>query len=68
MTGTKKPWKSRGMMGGLMALLGAGVNLGGLALTGEDISALIGHIDTLLVALGGLLAMWGRAKAKTRIG
>ncbi len=68
MTGTKKFYKSKGVMGGLMALLGAGVNLGGLALTGEDISALIGHIDTLLVAIGGLLAMWGRFKAKTRIG
>jgi len=66
---SEKPWwQSRAIIGALVAVISGLVSLTGVVLSPEDAQTL----ETLLLSLGsvvgGLLAIYGRVKAKSTIG
>lgn len=67
-TETKPWWQSRTLWGGIVAV-GAGVaGLFGVDLDAETQSQLATHAAAIASAAGGLLAVYGRVKASTRVG
>jgi hypothetical protein len=71
LSGSKGVLASKGVWGGLIAILPMALSL--LSIVGINISAadaqgLMGHIDVIIAAIGGLLAIYGRITAKKVIG
>lgn len=58
---------SKTVWGGVVAILASCANLLGLDITNEDQSGLVDGLTALAAAAGGLLAIWGRISARTRL-
>jgi len=67
---TKSPLKSLTVWGGVIAILPQVATIAGpiIGLTPGDTSEAMGHADEIITAVGGLLAIWGRFRARSRIG
>ena len=68
MTGRKNFLKSKGVWGGLIALGGSVANVAGYAIDGATVSEAILNVNSIVGAVGGLMAIYGRVTAKDRIG
>lgn len=68
MSGVKNFLQSKGVWGGVIAVGGAALGLFGYDVSSADASAIARHIDSIVVAVGGLLAIYGRVTATKRIG
>lgn len=67
-TAVEKAWyESKGMWGGVVALVAGVAGAAGYALSVEEVDNLTTLITSLASGLGGLLAMYGRKKAATTI-
>jgi len=63
-----KNWHmSKTVWGGLIAILASCGNLLGLDIAAEDESGLVDGLTALVAAAGGLVAIWGRISARTRL-
>ncbi|QFT47799.1 hypothetical protein FIU97_14550 [Roseivivax sp. THAF40] len=77
MTGSKKFYQSKGVMGGLVAVAGAGngiapilaIALGsmGYQVTGADAAEILQGVEQIITAGAGLIAVWGRVSASARV-
>jgi 2-methylisocitrate lyase-like PEP mutase family enzyme len=63
MTGAKSIFASKGVWGGAIAVLAGMAGFFGFAVTSSDTSEITSHIDSILAAVGGLLAVYGRITA-----
>jgi len=64
----KNWWESKGVVGGIVAAA-AGISAAlGYAIAPNDVSAGTEDILSIVSAIGGLLAIYGRVTATTRIG
>lgn len=68
MIDTKSIFASKGVWGGVIAVLAGGAGLLGFTVTASDTSSIVSHIDSIVAAVGGLLAIWGRISATKKIG
>ena len=68
MEGYKGILASKGVWGGIIAVVGAVLGFFGFSVTDGDASAVATHIDSIIVAIGGLLAIYGRIVATKQIG
>ncbi len=68
MDDTKPWWQSRGIWGGLIALVATAVSvLLHKTIPADSQSALVDGIIALAQAVGGILAVWGRATAIEKV-
>ncbi|KGF68214.1 hypothetical protein LL06_17750 [Hoeflea sp. BAL378] len=68
MTDIKPWWQSKTLWGALVTLGSAALGLAGLELGDADRQALVELLTSLGAALGGVIAIFGRVTAKSRIG
>ncbi|MBC7279854.1 hypothetical protein [Hoeflea sp.] len=68
MTDIKPWWQSKTLWGALVTIGSAALGLAGLDLGDADREALIELLTSLGAAIGGVIAIFGRIKAKSRIG
>ncbi|MGJ8570608.1 MAG: hypothetical protein ACSHXI_07905 [Hoeflea sp.] len=68
MTDIKPWWQSRTLWGAIVTIASATLGLLGSDIAETDREALTGLLTSLGAALGGLIAIVGRLKAKNRIG
>jgi len=68
MTDIKPWWQSKTLWGAIVTLASAALGLAGLDLGDADRQALTELLTSLGAALGGVIAIFGRIKAKDRIG
>tara|TARA_R110002020_G_scaffold18931_6_gene65450 strand:+ start:1242 stop:1448 length:207 start_codon:yes stop_codon:yes gene_type:complete len=68
MTDIKPWWQSKTLWGAIVTLGSASLGLAGLDLGETDREALIELLTSLGAALGGVIAIFGRVTAKSRIG
>lgn len=68
MNGTKSPFKSKGVLGGVAALLAGGGGFLGYTISADDITSGFLLAQSIASSVGGLLAIYGRIKASKRIG
>lgn len=68
MTDIKPWWQSKTLWGAIVTLASAALGLAGLDLGDGDRQALTELLTSLGAALGGVIAIFGRIKAKDRIG
>jgi len=68
MTDIKPWWQSKTLWGAIVTIASATLGLLGYDLAETDREALTGFLTSLGAALGGLIAIVGRVKAKNRIG
>lgn len=68
MIDTKSILSSKGVWGGIITILGAGLGFFGFDVGSADMTAISTHIDSIVVAAGGLLAIYGRIVASKKIG
>lgn len=68
MTDIKPWWQSKTLWGAIVTIASATLGLLGYDLGATDREALTGLLTSLGAALGGLIAIVGRVKAKDRIG
>ncbi len=63
-----KTWyMSKTVWGGVVAILASCANLLGLEITAEDERGIVDGLTALAAAAGGLMAIWGRISARTRL-
>ncbi len=63
-----KTWyMSKTVWGGVVAILASCANLLGLEITAEDERGIADGLTALAAAAGGLMAIWGRISARTRL-
>jgi hypothetical protein len=65
---TKGLLASKTVWGGILVVLAAIAGMFGYTITAEDQASLVSMIDNIVMAVGGLLAIWGRITATKRIG
>ncbi|MFH1604686.1 MAG: hypothetical protein ABIH03_12345 [Pseudomonadota bacterium] len=69
---TKKWWQSKAVIGGIIAALASGLALIRVQFAPEAVDPLatdvIGAIETGVAFVGGIIAIYGRVKANTKIG
>jgi len=65
---TKSIFASRGVWGGLIAILAAGAGLLGYTITSDQQVQIVETAALIAGGVGGLVALWGRIKATKRIG
>lgn len=65
---TKKPYTSRTIIGGVLAILAGGIGLLGYTVSAEDIATLEMLIASATSVIGGALSVYGRVKATKKIG
>jgi len=69
---TKSWWKSKTVIGGMLAALAGGLALLGVRFTPEAVDQtatdVMGVIEAGIAFVGGILAIVGRVKANTKIG
>ncbi|MBU4530161.1 MAG: hypothetical protein KUA43_06400 [Hoeflea sp.] len=68
MTDIKPWWQSKTLWGALVTIGSAALGLAGLELGDRDREALIELLTSLGAAIGGVIAIFGRITAKSRIG
>ena len=68
MTDIKPWWQSKTLWGAIVTVASVALGLAGLELGEADAEALTGLLTSLGAALGGIIAIVGRLKAKSRIG
>ncbi|MEQ9490864.1 MAG: hypothetical protein RIM72_17930 [Alphaproteobacteria bacterium] len=68
MTDIKPWWQSKTLWGAIVTIGSAVLGLAGLDLGETDREALTGLLTSLGAAIGGMIAIFGRIKAKNRIG
>ncbi len=59
---------SKTVWGGLLAVGGAVLGMFGFTVAEGDTASLMAHIDSIIVAAGGILAIYGRIVAAKKIG
>ncbi|APX23207.1 MULTISPECIES: hypothetical protein [Salipiger] len=64
---TKSIFASKGIWGGIIAILPPAMSLVGLDLSPQDAQGIVGHLDAIVSAVGGLVAIYGRVTAKTAL-
>jgi len=65
-----KPWyASTGVWGSVVAI-GAGLvgTVWGINVTEADQTAIVTGVTTIVGGIGGMIALWGRLRAKTKVG
>ena len=67
MSDVKTWYLSKTVWGGIIAILSSCGNLLGLDISPEDQGGLVDGLTALAAAAGGLLAIWGRISARTRL-
>jgi uncharacterized membrane protein len=65
---TKPWWQSKTLWGALVTLVAAGFGLFGIDLADTEREALTEMMTSLGAAIGGLIAIFGRISARSRIG
>lgn len=68
MNGSKSFLTSKTVWGGLIALVAGLAGLAGYAIGADEQAALVDHIDSLMAAIGGIIAIYGRVVATKSIG
>lgn len=68
MTDIKPWWQSKTLWGAIVTIASSILDLAGLELGDADAEALTGLLTSLGAAIGGIIAIVGRLKAKSRIG
>lgn len=68
MTDMKPWWQSKTLWGAIVAIVSSALGLAGFELGDMDAEALTGLLTSLGAAIGGIIAIVGRLKAKSRIG
>lgn len=68
MTDIKPWWQSKTLWGAIVTIGSAVLGLTGLDLGETDREPLTGLLTSLGAAIGGMIAIFGRIKAKNRIG
>lgn len=68
MTDMKPWWQSKTLWGAIVTIASSILGLAGLELGDADAEALTGLLTSLGAAIGGIIAIVGRLKAKSRIG
>lgn len=69
MNGTKYWWESRAVWGGVIAIAAPVLNATGrLTVTPADAQQVVDVLTAIAAGVGGLLAVWGRVSATSRIG
>jgi hypothetical protein len=68
MVDTKSILASKGVWGGAIAFLAGVAGLFGFTVAPVDVAGITANIDAIIVAVGGLLAIWGRVTATKAIG
>ena len=68
MTDMKPWWQSKTLWGAIVTITSATLGFAGLELGEADAEALTGLLTSLGAAIGGIIAIVGRLKAKSRIG
>lgn len=68
MTDMKPWWQSKTLWGAIVAIASSALGLAGFEFTEADAEALTGLLTSIGAALGGIIAIVGRLKAKSRIG
>lgn len=68
MTDIKPWWQSKTLWGAIVTIGSAALDLAGLELGEAETEALTGFLTSLGAAIGGIIAIVGRLKAKSRIG
>ncbi|MFB2551020.1 hypothetical protein [Ensifer soli] len=68
MEDSKVWYESRTIWGGLVAILASCANLAGLEIGADEKGALVEMLATLAAAAGGLVAIYGRVRARSRVG
>lgn len=63
----KKWWESKGVWGGVLAVVGGLLGVGGYVLGPEDIETLSAAFASIGSAVGGILAVYGRVKASKKV-
>ena len=54
---------SKGVWGGIIAVLPPALSIVGVDLSPEEAQGIAGHVDAIISAVGGLLAIYGRVTA-----
>jgi hypothetical protein len=63
-----KTWyMSKTVWGGVVAILASSANLLGLEIGADDESGVVDALTALAAAVGGLIAIWGRISARSRL-
>lgn len=65
---SKRWWESKGVWGGLIAIAAAIGGLFGYDVTADDQTAIIEAVAGIAGIAGALIAIWGRVRARKRIG
>lgn len=65
---TKSLLASKTVWGGILVVVGAIAGMLGYTFAPEDQATVAAAIDNIVIAVGGLLAIWGRITATKRIG
>lgn len=68
MNGTKSLFLSKTVWGGIAAVVGGGVTIGNVVLTGADVMQVHELLTGIVSSLGGLAAIYGRVVADRKIG
>ena len=68
MTDTKRWWESKGVWGGIVSVIAFAASLAGYTLSDIDQATLAMLLPGIASGVGGVLAIFGRIKAKSRIG
>ncbi|MDP3523291.1 MAG: hypothetical protein Q8S27_01840 [Hoeflea sp.] len=68
MTDIKPWWQSKTLWGALVTLGSAALGLAGLDMGDADREALVELLTSLGAAIGGVIAIFGRIAARSRIG
>lgn len=67
MTEQKAWWQSKAIWGGIVAMVAAGLRLAGIEIDPALEAETLDLVLTLLSAIGGLIAVYGRVVAKSTI-
>lgn len=67
MNDSKTWYMSKTVWGGVVAILASCANLLGLEITPEDERGAVDGLTALASAVGGLIAVWGRISARSRL-
>jgi uncharacterized membrane protein len=68
MNGMKSFLASKTIWGAVIAVAPAVAGLFGVTVTGADASEAAGHLNSIVAAVGGLVAVYGRVTARKMIG
>jgi hypothetical protein len=67
MEGTKGIFSSKTVWGGIIVVVAAIAGLFGYSISADDQASILAYVDNVALAVGGLLAIYGRITATKRI-